>query len=117
MLFTRRATITVKLFDLHCDTLFRALEENKSLSSNDFHISINRGLNYSNWIQCFAVFIPDEYRNEDALDLFVRAKKKLDLEIEKNSKTLSLCKNKKDLEENNFTCKAILTVEGGAVLA
>lgn len=107
----------MKFFDLHCDTLFEALEKNKSLNYDKFHISIDKGKKFSEWIQCFAVFIPDYYRDVKALDLFFRAKKKLDLEISKKNSEILLCSTKEDLTNNDYSCKAILTVEGGAVLA
>lgn len=106
----------MKIFDLHCDTLFEALKENKSLNCADFHISLDKAAKYDEWIQCFAVFIPDEYRSSAAFDLFVRAKKKLDSEIAANRKLL-LCNSGNDIQNSIYRCKAILTVEGGAALA
>ena len=78
---------TMKIFDLHCDTLGRAIDENKSLISQDFHVDIEKGIKYDKWVQCFAIFIPDEIRGDRALELFKRAKEKLESECEvKNSK-------------------------------
>lgn len=106
----------MKFFDLHCDTLFRALEEKSSLNNNDFHVSLDKGNKFLNWVQCFAVFIPDEYRNKMALDLFNKAFEKLNFEIGKSNGNIVLCKNSKDFNLKGNVCNAILTVEGGAVL-
>lgn len=108
----------MKLFDLHCDTLYRAVDENKTLLEPSFHISMDRGLKYFPWIQCFAVWIPDELRGVKALDLFNKAKEKLNATIKENEDKLFLCKGKSDFEKakNENRCGVILTVEGGAVL-
>lgn len=111
--------IFLKLFDLHCDTLYKALNDGKSIIDNDYHLSVLRGNKYSNWAQCFAVWIPDEYRNDAALTLFNRAKAKFDEEIAKNASLICQCKNAEDIKTatESHKCAAILTVEGGAVLA
>ncbi|MDQ5983398.1 MAG: hypothetical protein RUMPE_00409 [Eubacteriales bacterium SKADARSKE-1] len=108
----------MKLFDLHCDTLYKALKEDKTLFEPSFHISIDKGLKYFPWIQCFAVWIPDEIREAKALNLFCRAKEKLDATIKENKDKLFLCKEKSDFDkaEKENSCGVILTVEGGSVL-
>ena len=108
----------LKIFDLHCDTLKRAIDENKSLISKDFHIDIEKGIKYENWVQCFAIFIPDEFRGEKAFDLLKKASKKLKTECVNYNSKIKLCEDLKkiDLSKKNI-CKAIFTVEGGAVLA
>lgn len=114
-----RELIFLKLFDLHCDTLYRALDESGSLIDNEYHLSVFRGNKYENWAQCFAVWIPDEVRGDAAISLFDQAKFKFDEEMQNNSGLIMQCKNEKDIEEaiKNKKCAAILTVEGGAVLA
>mgnify|MGYP000056800652 CR=1 FL=1 len=109
----------MKVFDLHCDTLYRAVDENKSIIENDFDISILKGLKYEPWAQCFAIFIPDEYRGEDALTLFKKCKRRLDFEIDRNKDLICKCDSKDDIKKivRDKRCNAILTVEGGAVLA
>ena len=59
----------MKLFDLHCDTLYRAYTEKSTLFNDSFHISFNKAKGINPYIQCFAVWIPDEYRGDAALDL------------------------------------------------
>lgn len=109
----------MKLFDLHCDTLYEALDKKGSIIDNDYHLSVLRGNKYENWAQCFAVWIPDECRGELAFSLFKRAKEKFDEELHKNSNLImqSTNANEINLACQNHKCAAILTVEGGAVLA
>ena len=60
----------MKLFDLHCDTLYRAYMEKSTLFNDEFHISLNKSGYMEKYIQCMAVWIPDEYRGENAEKLF-----------------------------------------------
>ena len=108
----------MKLFDLHCDTLYEALNKNKSMVHNDLHISLSRGNKYETWAQCFAIWIPDDVRKEGALNLFKRAYNKIVKESLCGEK-MKICNSEEDfqsaVEENK--CAAIFTVEGGAVVA
>lgn len=107
----------LKIFDLHCDTLGRAIDENRSLISKDFHVEVEKGLKYDKWVQCFAIFIPDDYRGNKAFSLFNKAKDKLEKESKAFQSKLKICKEVKsiDLLQNNI-CDVLFTVEGGAVL-
>lgn len=108
----------MKLFDLHCDTLYEALNNNKSMVNNDLHISLSRGSKYETWAQCFAIWIPDDVRNEGALTLFKKAYNKL-MEESLCGERMKICNSEEDIqsavEENK--CAAIFTVEGGAAVA
>ncbi|MBR1779705.1 MAG: dipeptidase [Clostridia bacterium] len=107
----------MKIFDLHCDTLGKALDEDKDLISRDFHVNIEKGLGYDAWVQCFAIFIPDEYRGNGAVELFNRAKDKLQNEAEKFKSKIKVCKHPNDLKNyDKNKCNIIFTVEGGAAL-
>ncbi len=109
----------MNFFDLHCDTLTKAFQENKELYENDLHISLKRARKYDNYIECFAVWIPDEIRGDAAMNLFNRAYKKLVLEQKSNANNFLICKDANDIEnfvKSKNKCGAILTVEGGAVL-
>lgn len=111
--------IFLKLFDLHCDTLLRALDENGGIVDNDYQLSVLRGRKYGAWAQCFAVWIPDECRGDAAISLFKRANQLFDREIQENSGLICKCKNADDIKNavDAHKCAAILTVEGGAALA
>lgn len=102
----------MKFFDLHCDTLYRAYKESKSICENSgFHISYEKSAGFKKYIQCFAVWIPDEYRRVNAFNLFDRCVNKL--KIEHKKRKFNIIKNLDDF--NGEKC-AVLTVEGGAVL-
>lgn len=109
----------MKLFDLHCDTLYRAVDEKGSIIDNNYHVSVLRGNKYKNWAQCFAIWIPDEYRNDAATSFFELAKLKFEEEVNKNLKLVNQCRNATDIKNtiNENKCAAILTVEGGASIA
>ena len=62
----------MKLFDLHCDSLYRGYTENQPLGENRFHLDLKRGKRLDRWSQCFAVWIPDELRGKAAMALFDR---------------------------------------------
>lgn len=106
-------------FDLHCDTPYRMFNENASLNKNDIHVSLLKGLRYSPWIQCFAIWIPDDVRGKNAIKLFDKIYNNLKLEIETNKNFITLCKDRNDIKivPQLNKCGAILTIEGGAAIA
>lgn len=106
----------MKLFDLHCDTLYRACDENSGLFNDGFHISFNKTDGILPYIQCMAVWIPDEYRNEKAMALFEKCRKKLNDEL--NGTDIKIIRSANDIEaiSKSGGRGALLTVEGGGVL-
>ncbi len=109
----------VNFFDLHCDTLSKALDENKQFYENDLHISLKRAQKYDNYIECFAAWIPDEFRGDAAMSHFNRLYQKLISEQKNNADIFSICKDANDIEnlvKSGNKTGAVLTVEGGAVL-
>jgi len=67
----------MNFFDLHCDTLYRALDENRTLNEPDFHLSVNRGKMFDRWVQAMAIWISDTQRGTAAVETFKNAYKKL----------------------------------------
>ena len=55
----------MNLFDLHCDTLFRAVTENIPLDDKSMQVSQILGGDNKR-LQCYAIWIPDEYTPEKA---------------------------------------------------
>lgn len=106
----------MKLFDMHCDTLYRAYTEKSTLFNDSFHISFNKAKNIHPYIQCLAVWIPDEYRGEAAWNLFCGCVEKLKEQLE--DKDIIWCRTADDIRKTASEKKhgIILTVEGGAVL-
>lgn len=61
----------MKFFDLHCDTLTKCYENKTGIENEDYDISLKKTLDFDEYSQFFAVFIPDELRGQQALDLFL----------------------------------------------
>lgn len=100
----------MQYFDLHCDTLYRAVTENSGLAGNSFHISLNHKDLFDKWTQCFAIWIPDGISNQEADALFINAVKKLNEESERNSVQIYNGK----MPNSKYT--AVFTVEGGRII-
>lgn len=103
----------MRLFDLHCDTLYKTYTENKSLISNDCCISFERGKAFDKWIQCMAVWIPDEVRGEAAVNLVENCCEFLQNELKNNNGSVKQIDTLSDIVGK---ANVILTLEGGACL-
>lgn len=103
----------MNLFDLHCDTLYKAYTEKKSLLSNDCEISFERGKNLDKWIQCMAVWIPDEVRGESAVRLVENCYSFLKSELAKTDGEVVQIDKVSDFKDK---ASVMLTIEGGAAL-
>lgn len=108
----------MRFFDLHCDTIYRIINEDGSLYKNNFDVSINKAKKYDKWIQSFAIWVPDELRGEKAVSFFKKAIETFEAEIEKNNNFIMQINEGKDLEEILSTTKrgAVLTIENGAAI-
>lgn len=56
----------MRLFDLHCDTVYECYKRQARLDQNALHIDLTRGQMYDPWIQVFAVWTTDDLRGEAA---------------------------------------------------
>lgn len=106
----------MKLFDLHCDTLYRAFFENGGLFNNDFHISFDKTDDIEPYIQCMAVWVPDEFRNKNAIQLFENCRKKMNDELKDTNIKIIYSQDDIIEIESKKGKGVVLTVEGGAVL-
>lgn len=111
------------LFDLHCDTLTRNLypphqNETEILDNPCFDLALRKMPPDEKWVQCFAVFVPDKFRGETAIDFFDRTAAAFHRQAEIHRARLTACRTFPDIETavNSGKCAAILTVEGGAAL-
>ena len=127
----------MQFFDLHCDTLYRAVTENKTLNENcynkekntfaqgilfegeflpPYQLSFDRGKKYSPWIQCMAIWIPDDVTAEYAEKLFSSVCKKLTEECKRHS--MILCSGFSDIEKLYKDKKhgVIFTLENGRLI-
>lgn len=87
----------MKLFDLHCDSIYRSLLENKSLLNGDLCVNLSKISKLEEYQGCFAIWIPDDYNSEETRNLFNDA--------------INLLKSY-EIDSS----KIILTVEGGKIL-
>lgn len=106
----------MRLFDMHCDTLYRAYTEKSTLFNDSFHISFHKAGGISPYIQCLAVWIPDEYRGEAAWKLFCGCLDTLQEQL--TGSDMTWCRTADDIRAvaGRKGTGVILTVEGGAVL-
>lgn len=109
----------MKYFDLHCDTISDCYQKQQSLYDGNLQISLQHGAAYSPWVQCFAVWIPDEVRGKAAFDYFDTIYEHMQKELQRYSDHVMLCKTAADLQAAIQQKKvgAVLTVEGGAAVA
>ena len=66
-----------KLFDLHCDTLYEALRQNKRLGSNDLNISFERLGSYDSFTQVLAMWSDSRIDDDMAFRRFKAARELL----------------------------------------
>ena len=127
----------LKVFDLHCDTLDRlALSGDPTvpggffehdagvprarmsrLDDNDAHISLARMARFD-WCQCFAVFVPDELRGDEAWSLFERVRRFWESETDRCSAKVSRVRDASGAAAafEQGRSAAMLTVEGCSFL-
>lgn len=98
----------MRLFDLHCDTITELCREGGELFHNDGHISLDRAEYLTEYVQDYAIFVPDEYRGQAAVDYFDKVYDYYKNQLEKIPDLTEYT----DRENTKF--KAILSVEGGA---
>ena len=103
----------MKLFDLHCDTIGECYKNKVSLRRNGLNVSLEKSKVFSEYAQVFAIWIPDELRKEKAINYFNKVCDYFDDEISKNKDLIVKFDSAKKDDKRN---KAILAVEGGAVL-
>ncbi len=102
----------MNLFDLHCDSISRCLDAGKSLLQNDFHLDIERGISYENWVQTFAIFVHDDYKGKTAYERFLSQYNFFSEQVEKSQGRLVMLGNK----VQKGVCNAVLSVENGSML-
>lgn len=100
----------MQFFDLHCDTLYKAVTEQTSLNEPTYEVSIDRGKSFNKWRECTAIWIPDGITDKDATELFTLAYIKLC--HDSNAHGINICKNGNGTADHEM----LFTVENGAVL-
>ncbi len=99
----------MRYFDLHCDTLYKAVTENSGFNNPKYEVSLDRGKIFDNWTQCMAIWIPDSLDCNAQTKLFFDASIKFREEC--NRYHLSV----ESANAENLL-RFFLTVENGAFL-
>ena len=102
----------MRIFDLHCDTALELYTQKEILNDNTLAISLDKGKDFEKWNQVFAIWIPDNIRGEAAYNYYFGAYNNFLNEIKLNQNEISIW-NSSDADTR---VKAIMAVEGGAVL-
>lgn len=119
----------LKVIDLHCDTFDRLAYDyetgwNKTgahrpqtLKHNDKALNLEEMKDFR-WLQCFAIFIPERFQNQEALDFYLRVKDRYDLEFSDFSSEIQQIRSISELDSVWESGKAasFLTIENGTVL-
>ncbi len=109
------------VIDLHCDTLTdmegTGAPDTMDDSSKAFSLSALPG--GTRWAQCFAIFLPDALRGNDAAAYYKRWHSEFLRQAAKFSDRVLPCRGAADIERAWASGKtaALLTVENGSVLA
>lgn len=106
-------------FDLHCDTVTECRKKNRRLFDNDGHLSVCKANSLDRWAQVFAIWMPDEYRGENAVEYFDDIHECFRSEMADNSLYIRHCTSAADMEScfSEGKAAAVLSVEGGSALA
>lgn len=110
------------IIDLHCDTLTNCEYENSknpdTLNDSQRILSIDEIPKDVHWAQFYAVFVPDEYSGEDAVNFFEENRKNFERQMKKFSEKIAPCRSCADMERAWEAGKtaAFLSVENGNVL-
>ena len=107
----------MKIFDLHCDTLYKFENGEYSIKENNGHIT-EKALKNSDYLaQCFAVYIPKNFLGEKSFEYF---KKQYEIynKILCESEIIISAKNFNDIETNKKYEKvsAVLTLENAELI-
>lgn len=112
----------IRLFDLHCDTLFEALKQQKSLNNNNLQLSFERLSEYGRFCQVLAMWSDYRISENTSYRRFFDARRKLLQELdeaEANGHDIRLCTCNSDLCacEKDKAGAVFLAVEGGKLIA
>ena len=70
MLLQHKEGISLRYFDLHCDTMTECFLHDKHLKENDLHVNLQKAQAMETYAQCYAVWIPDNLRGDAAFQRF-----------------------------------------------
>ena len=88
----------MKYFDLHCDTATRTFFADTSLSSNDFHVSLDRLGNIEKYTQIMAVFSREDGADEECFEDFKKV-----IDYHKTNKDITQITSGNSLDDNSLS--------------
>lgn len=62
----------MRYFDLHCDTMTECAVKDIPLRKNHLHVNLESVNTWEHYVQCYAVWLPDDLRGEDAWQRFCK---------------------------------------------
>ena len=97
----------MKVFDLHCDTLYKAVTMSHGFSCSDYEVQTD--VDFDKYLQCFAVWVPDDLSVKQGRSLFDKAKSTLIQECKKYD--IKLINSFKEIKKNNCKKLGMFTLE------
>ena len=108
----------MRIFDLHCDTLTACLGKKLELLDSGRMVDLRFAGQAEDWVQCFAVFVPDRISGEDALQWVRDHGAYFDSQAGKYPEKLRTVRTAGDLAAPaDGRCRGMLTIEGGRAFA
>ena len=109
----------MKLFDLHCDTATRLLDEKQNLYDNSLHVSLKRAEYLEKYIQVMAVWTNKNISDEEGFLRFFEVVKNLETETGNIESIAHIVKNSMELANciNTGRVPLILGVEDARILS
>ncbi|MCQ2514488.1 MAG: dipeptidase [Ruminococcus sp.] len=103
----------MKYIDLHCDTLYKSVTQNIPIDSSD--MEVKPVLEGDTRLQCYAIWLPDDFGGDRAEELFFEASQRIVSEC--NFSKINLIRSFRNLEKTlQYGNNAVFTVENGLAL-
>ena len=78
----------MRYFDLHCDTMTECAVKDIPLRENTLHVSLEQVKDWEHYVQCYAVWLPDDLRGEAAWQRFLQVAERFAREVGENAGSL-----------------------------
>lgn len=102
----------MKVFDLHCDTLYKTVTMSHGFSCSDYEVQTD--VDFEKYLQCFAVWIPDDLSIKQGRALFEKAKITLPKECKINN--INLVDSFKEINNSTKNKLAMFTLENCKII-
>lgn len=108
----------MRLFDLHCDTVYECVKTGASLLQNDRQVDLTRGKAFYPWYQCFALWVQDGLSPREARMRMAAMLHRAQIFSQRYPQDFRILHDWQTASETPPTaCTAVLTVENGGVAA